>query len=1327
MSADDLQARLKALTPEQIRRLMARKRADTADAVAPAASTAADGSSPTSRAQERFWFLSRLYPDTPDYNIPLAVLIDGRGVDRAALQRNLDAVVAGQEIFRTTFHARDAGVVQIVHPSLSLPLDYEDCVADYASEGDAFVERVALAHGRVVFRTDSLPLLAVKLLRLAPARHLLLLNIHHLISDGWSNSLLSQSLATPGGAPPPPPPPRQYREFVAHEQAWLRGEECRAQLAFWQDLLRDAPPPVAFAQRDDDAAVNAAGLVTRELPDALCERIAQFCSTHGRTQFQYYMSCFALLMTRYANVDDLVIGTPAANRNRPSFMHTCGLFINTLPLRFRIDCSHSFADVLASGARLIEECLAHQELPYAELVKHVQVRRALNENPLFNVHFAFQYFPHQKASDDFRLLAIDHGYGKFDLNAFVELSGAGNRLSLNYRRRALGRAEAERLADDYMHVLEYGLHAPAGALRDHEFLPPTSLSQLAGPAMARTRGNWFALFEAAARRHPRRIACADAHGTLDYAALDSLVARASATLAAHGVSRGDRVLLRAPRDRHYVVGLLACLRLGAAYVPLAQDAPQALLDAVEQDAGTRLVLGAPRVGHLPQLTFEALLAESPVDVAAAVAVAADEAAYVVHTSGSTGAPKGVVVTHEGLINYTLALLERLDDPTLASYAHLSALDADLGNTAIFPALASGAALLLPDAAALLDPALLAAFLARHPADVAKVVPSHLRALRAHLRQILPRRVLICGGESLSADLVGAIRACVPTLRIVNHYGPAETTIGVLMHDAGVDARDPLPLGTPLANTRIHLLDRHGRAVPRGVIGEIGIAGTGLAAGYLAQPELTAQRFRASPLEGGARVYRSGDLATIDQDGAVVFLGRGDNRIKVSGVMVQPEAMAALLLQHAAVAAAHVWAQDDADGNARLVAAVVPGAAVERNVLREHLLRHYKPAQCPVLVLLPALPLNANGKVDQHALRRACAGQDGRMPSNLPRDTVELTLQRLFEQALGLRAAPLDASFFDLGGTSLQAIALIARINSAFALELPIAALFEAGSVQSLAEVVRCKDRGARATPLVTLADEGQDLLVVWVHPAGGNAICYLPVARHLAARCASVAFMALGRDADADIPALARDYHRQLESHYATRRVVLAGWSMGALIAHEMAVLAAEEGRAVPLVLLDQPVPDPAAPPLGYDARVAQYLEKVEVFAGRRIGGHRSADGGLELERLLHAFQRLDLLPADTGVAAFSAFLDLLVHHNAIVSAFRPRVVHAPSLLLRAREQVHLGHGGAAAAGIADFGWSAHCTQLDIGEAAGNHMTMLATAHAAALAAALDAWLAQQP
>ena len=1326
MSADDLQARLKALTPEQIRRLMAKKRADAADVVAPTASTAADGSAPVSSAQERFWFLSRLYPDTPDYNIPLAVLIDGPGVDRATLQRNLDAVVAGHEVFRTTFHARDAGVVQIVHPSLAVAVDDQDCTAEYAADGDGFVERAALDHGRMVFRTDRLPLFSVKLLRLAPTRHLLLLNIHHLISDGWSNSLLSQSLATPASAPPPAAPARQYRDFVAHEQAWLQGEECRAQLAYWQGLLRDAPPPVAFTQRDAAAAVNASGLVTRELPGGLCERIAQFCSAQGRTQFQYYMSCFALLMTRHASVDDLVIGTPVANRNRAPFMHTCGLFINTLPLRFRIDCAQSFADALANGARLIEDCLARQELPYAELVKHVEVRRALNENPLFNVHFAFQYFPHQKASDDFRLLAVDHGYGKFDLNAFVELSGAGNRLSLNHRLRALARADAERLADDYVHVLEYGLRAPAGALRDHEFLPRTSLSHVAGPRVARPRGNWFALFEAAARRHPRHTACADAHGILDYAELEALVARACATLAAHGVSRGDRVLLRAPRDRHYLIGLLACLRLGAVYVPLAQDAPPALLDALERDAGNRLVLGAARIGRLPQLDFEALLAESPAVAAATATVNDGDAAYVVHTSGSTGLPKGVVVTHEGLVNYTLALLERLDDPALASYAHLSALDADLGNTAIFPALASGAALLLPDAAALLDPALLAGFFARHPADVAKVVPSYLRAMRAHLQQILPQRVLICGGESLGAELVAAIRACAPMLRIVNHYGPAETTIGVLMHDAGADTRDPLPLGTPLANTSIHLLDRHGRAVPRGVVGEIGIAGAGLAAGYLAQPGLTAQRFVATPLEDGARLYRSGDLATLDEDGAILFLGRDDNRVKISGVMLQPEAIAALLLQHPSVAAAHVWAQADADGNARLLAAVVLGEAVERGMLREHLLRHCKAAQCPALVVLPALPLNANGKIDLPALRRICTEQDAGLPTGLPRDTVELMLQDLFERALGLRSVPREASFFDLGGTSLQAIALIARINDSFALDLPISALFEGGSVQGLAEVVRRRGDGARARPLVALADEGQDDLLVWVHPAGGNALCYLPVARHLAARCASVAFMALGRQADADIPALARDYHRQLQSHYATRRVVLAGWSMGALIAHEMAVLAAAEGREVPLVLLDQPVPDPAAAPLDHDARVAQYLEKVEVFAGRRIGDQRGADGALDLERLLHAFQRLDLVPADTGVAAFGAFLDLLVHHNTIVSAFRPRLLHAPSLLLRAREQVRLKHQDTATAGVADFGWSACCTRLEIGEAEGNHMTMLGSAHAASLAATLDAWLARR-
>ncbi len=1322
---NDLQNRLKSLTPQQIRQLMAKK----AGAAAPAAmQAAADGSLPVSLGQERFWFLSQLYPDTPDYNIPLAVMINGVGVDLASLQRNLDAVLAGQEIFRTTFHGRDGGVVQIVHPTLNLAIDFDDRSQDYAADGDALVERVAVEHGAIRFQTDRLPLLAVKLVRLAPTRHLVMLNLHHLISDGWSASLLSQLLSLPGTEPVPAPPARQYRDFVAHEQAWRKSDDYRAQLAFWRDLLRDPPQPPTFAQRDRSAAANAGGFVAVDLPSALCDRIVRHCTTLGCTPFQYYVACYALLMTRYANVDDLVIGTPVANRNQTQFLKTCGLFINTLPLRFQIDPDASFAQALSGCADRVEACLARQELPYAELVKHVQVNRAINENPLFNLHFAFQYFPHLKSSDDFKLLAFDHGIGKFDLNCFVEISSAVRRVSLTYRRRVFDAIDAERLAADYLHVLALGLQAPEGALRNTEFLPSANLSRLAGPAATRPSGNWFTLFADAVRQWPGREACADADGSLSYAALDALVAQAACALAARGVQPGDRVVLRAPRDRRYVIGLLACLRLGAAYLPVAQEAPAALLAQIAQESGARLVLGEPGIDGLAHLSFADALAAPNAAIAPQPAGVDDaDAACVIYTSGSTGTPKGVVVTHGGLINYTFSLLERLDDAALASYAHLSALDADLGNTAIFAALASGAALLLPDTASLLDADRLAAFHARHPADVAKMVPSHLRAMRAHLPAILPRRVLICGGESLDAELVAAIRHASPALRIVNHYGPAETTIGVLTHEVPAGARDPIALGTPIANTRIYLLDRHGRATPRGIVGELGIAGAGLAAGYLGQPELTADRFAATPLESGARLYRSGDLAMLDADGAIIFLGRGDNRVKIAGVMVQPEDVAALLLRHPAVTAAHAWVQRGADGNARLMAAVVLCEEVALGVLREYLLGYYKPAQCPALVALPSLPLNANGKVDTHALRRAWEDQGtGALPA-LPRDPVELALQGLFQKTLEQSVVPLDVGFFDLGGTSLQAITLMGRINERFGLTLPIATLFEAGTVQSLAEAVRRRDDGASDVSLVTLSDSGQESLFVWVHPAGGNAMCYLPMARQLAPARASVAFNAMGHHADADIAALARDYHRQLAPLHASRRVVLAGWSMGALIAHEMAILAAQEGRIVPLVLFDQPVPDPAAESLSYEARVAQYLEKVAIFTGRAIGVHTRPDGSIDFDRILQAFQRLDLIPADTGVAAFRSFLDLLVHHNEIISAFRPGQYAGPTLLLRAREQAPLQHSPSKAAqSQADFGWSAYCTRLSLGEADGNHMTMLNSAHAPGLVATLDAWLAQQ-
>lgn len=1321
MSADELQAKLKALGPEQIRRLMAKRR----DGGAMQAERPAEYGQefPASLGQERFWFLSKLYPDTPDYNIPLAVLVDGDGVDAGVLQHNLNAVVAAHEIFRTTFHQQSAGVMQRVHPSLELEVELEDRSVDYAAEGEGLIERLAKAHGQRRFATDQLPLLAIALVRLSTSRHLLLLNIHHLISDGWSNSLLSRSLTVAPGASIPRPQ-RQYRDFVAHERTWLAGEECRRQLDFWLDVLRDAPsPPVFRAAAAADMAANAGGLFTIDLPQALCSRIASCCSALGRTQFQYYATCFALLLSRYAMVDDIVIGSPVANRSRPEFLQTCGLFINTLALRFRIDPARSFGQILAEGAAMIEACLARQELPYAELVKHIQVQRTLDENPLFNVQFAFQYFPHQKASADFRLLSVDHGVGKFDLGGYVEISGAGNRLSLAYRHRAFARVDVERIAADFMHVLEYGLQPEPGSLLANEFLPAASLAQLDGPSMQRPGGNWFGLFERQVERHADRPACIDEAGALDYATLDEMVERVAAALRGQGVQPGDRVLLRAPRNRHFLIGLLACLRTGAAYVPVAQDAPHAIERMLEHEAGARLVLGTPGIGALAQLSYESALACKPLTRVPPVEVADDDAAYVVFTSGSTGAPKGVVVTHAGLVNYTLSLLERLADPELASYAHLSALDADLGNTAIFPALASGAALLLPDAQTLLDAQRLGAFYLQHRVDVAKMVPSHLRVLRSRLREILPRRVLISGGEALDESLIAAIRACAPDLRIFNHYGPAETTIGVLMHELAIDAQTAPPLGTPIANTRVCVLDRHGRAAPRGSQGELAISGAGVARGYLGQVAADAPRFVSA--RDGTRQYLSGDRASLIDGAGFVFLGRGDNRAKVGGVMVQPEAIAGCLMRHPAVVAAQVWAEAGDDGNLRLQGAVVVREDVELRHLRAYLLQHFRPAQCPALVVLPSMPLNANGKLDSRALRRMCEGGGVRGGIDLPRDAVELELQRLFQQALGVAAVACEPTFFDLGGTSLQAIALIARVNEVYALELPVAVLFQSGSVRSLAEAVRRGGAAGRSdSPLVVLEDAGQDELMVWIHPAGGNALCYLPIARQLAPRRASIAFMGMPQGNGMQIAELARDYHERLAVHRGTRKVVLAGWSMGALIAHEMAAQAAAEGKPTALMMLDQPVPDIDAAKLDFDTRVEQYLRKVEIFAGQALRQPPASVRRSDAAWLLPEFQRLDLVPPDTQLAHFKAFLELLVHHNEIIAAFTPRVLHSPALLLRAREQVAL-QGTAPVE--TDFGWSSFCTALDVAQARGNHMTMLQASNAASLAVEIECWLAALP
>ncbi len=1064
---------------------------------------------PLSFAQQRLWFWERLEPGTSVYNIHTALHCDG-SLDVGALVRSFEALVARHEALRTTFVEEGDQVLQVIAPALGLEVPIVDLRGLSEEARAAEARRIAEEEGRRPFNLEEGPLLRARLLRLGEREHVITLTVHHSVFDAWSLGLLIRELAelytafVSGRRPRLPELTMQYADFARWQHERLQGELLEAELAHWHAQLEGAPPALELpTDRLRPAVQSYEGaslpmVLSRELTAALKE----FGRQEGATLFMVLLAGFQALLARHSGQDDIVVGTPIAGRNRVELEGIIGFFINTLALRTRLSGDPTFRELLGRVREVTLAAYAHQDVPFDKLVEALAPPRDRSRSPLFQVLLILQNAPVPELALPgglkLRPFVPPEEAAKFDLSLSFTETADGLEGVLRYATALFDPQSVRRLIDHLRVLLEAAAANPDQRLSAVSLLPADDLRELKqlelGSREPPAPGSILERFRAWVDRTPAAPAAMTGERTVSYGALAHQAHAVAHELARRGVRRGTPVAVFLPRSPELLATLLGVLEAGGAYVPLDPGYPPERVAYMLSDARPLAVVteGARR-DQLPEAwRGEPVLIEALASASGGPLLEAgprgEDVSHLVYTSGSTGAPKGIIGHHAGILNYVdyLERTYRFGPSDVALQLATASFDASLRDM-LAPVL-MGAPVLFVGSGQGRDPEELLAAIEHHRVTLLpSVVPSLLRLLvaaaSARPRELGTVRLILCSGERLLATDIERARATFgAAVQIVNQYGPTECTMTSTYHVASArDEAGVVPAGRPINNAEVVLLDGRGERVPRGIVGQIHIGGLGVTHGYLGRPDLTADRFVPHPdaARPGARLYATGDYGRWRSEGTLEFIGRRDDQVKVRGNRVELGEIESTLTRHPGVRAAAVIAVPEADGGARLVACFVASDALTPTDVE---LTAFLAARLPEPMLpsaflpLPALPRTPNGKVDRAALLPAAAaarrrgGADGTSAAQAPRTPTEEILAGLWAQLLNVERVGIRDSFFDLGGHSLLATQAVSRVRAVLGVDLPLRELFAHPTVEALAAridaLARSMQAGVSQPPLV---------------------------------------------------------------------------------------------------------------------------------------------------------------------------------------------------------------------------------------------------------------------
>ncbi|MGW3269754.1 non-ribosomal peptide synthetase, partial [Streptomyces sp. NPDC001056] len=1187
---------------------------------------------PLSAAQRRLWFLAQMEGSSATYNSPLALRLTGR-LNLPALRAALSDVVDRHEALRTVFPEQDGEPFQRVLPAAEAVPELEVTAAD--EQGLAQALEAAAGH-HFDLATDLL--LRARLFTLAEDESVLLLLKHHMVSDGWSNGVLIRDLSTAYAArcreqaPVWERLPVHYADYALWQREML-GEEgdpdsvLNRQSAFWRQALAGAPELLELPTDRPRPAVSGYGgaAVPFTIDAELHTRLTEVAKARGCTLYMVLQAAFAALLTRLGAGTDIPIGSAVAGRGDDALTDLVGFFVNTLVLRTDTSGDPTFAELLDRVRESDLAAYAHQDLPFERLVEILNPPRSLSHHPLFQVMLVLQNNDQHDASLhdlDVHEVPIAQSSAKIDLALTVgEARGGGLAGALEYATDLFDQATAESVCQWLTSMLTALAHDPEGRISEADILTPRE--------RRRTLVEWNdtdrevpaatlpELFEARAAAVPDSVAVVHEDTELTYAELNARANRLAHHLIGCGIGPEDLVGLAMPRSAQMIVALLAVLKAGAAYLPIDTEYPPERIAFMLDDAAPVCVIttagtapGLPagaKVLALDDPSAEAALAAQPDtdpgdrDRRAPLSLA--NPAYVIYTSGSTGRPKGVTVTHRGIASLVANQADRYDIDPDSRVLQFASLSFDVTVSEYCLSLLSGARLVLPRATMYGDS--LSDFIRAHGVTHAHIPPAVLSSL-PHTR--LPDlRVLITGSEALSAELVAR---WAPGRRMVNAYGPTEATVDVAswIFEGLTEGEqvDDIPIGRPVPNTRVFVLDEKLRPVPVGVAGELYVFGAGLARGYLNRPGLTAGRFVANPFgPAGSRMYRTGDLVRWHAQGYLAFLGRVDDQVKVRGFRIEPGEIESVLLKDAEVGQAVAVVREDRPGDKRIVAYVVAaaGRAVDPAAVRERAAAMLPEYMVPsAVVVLEALPLTANRKLDR---RRLPAPDHSTAHGRAPRTEHEKALCALFAEVLGLEEVSVDDGFFDLGGHSLLATRLLSRIRAVLNVEISVRTLFQAPTVAALSRQLHLPPSGDALSPVLPLRSAGTRLPIFCVHPVGGTSWCYSGLLRHFGPDYPLYGIQARGLNEDSPLPRsieeMARNYVDEILAIQKNGPYRLVGWSLGGTAAHAMAIELQNRGHDVELLALLDSSPHPA-PLQGESARPEAVLKAIMEAFGAETG-----------------------------------------------------------------------------------------------------------------------------
>lgn len=1155
--------------------------------------------SPLSFAQQRLWFLEQLEPGSPVYHIPAAFRLQGV-VNTAVLEASLNQLAQRHESLRTVFVAEDGEPFQKILPEIRLPLE----LVDLSDISVAEVEKRLFAETQRPFDLQTGPLFRTTIFQLAEDEQIILFMMHHIISDGWSMGLLFKELTAVYNAnlqqksAALPDLPIQYADFAEWQRSWLTGDVLAEQLDFWKNHLHGAPALLELPL-DKPRPSHKTLLGKRQpvaLPKAVADGLQAVARQEGATLFMAALAAYKVLLYRYTGQENIVVGSPVANRNRSEIEGLLGFFVNTLPLRTEMGGAPSFRQLLRRVKEAALGAYDHQDVPFEKLVEELQPERSLNTNPIFQTLFALEAAVRSPLQLDGvvsgRSLEVDFGAAKFDLSLSLTAQDDGLVGSFIYNVDLFEPETLARMAGHFQ-TLAAGMAAnPDQPITTLPMLTEEEWRQLVQWNDTAVSYNHpvptvHQLFELQVEKTPDKLALVYEEEELTYRQLNEKANQLAHYLQKQGVGLETLVGISVERSPDMVVALLGILKAGGAYLPLDPTYPQERLAYMMADSGLKTLLVQEHLlPDLPETEAAVFLLDSDWDKMADEPISnpesgatPDNLAYVIYTSGSTGKPKGVLVTHRGIPNLAEAQIETFNLKPESRCLQFASFSFDASVSEVTTTLLAGATLVLAPQRSMMPGPALVHLLRDKEITVVTLPPSALAVMTPD--DLAGVKTIISAGEACSAEIVAR---WAPGRRFVNGYGPTEATVCTTMIILQDGERTP-PIGRPNNNFQVYVMDANQQPLPQGIPGELYIGSElALARGYLNRPELTAEKFVElsignRPSKTVNRFYRSGDLVKWLPDGSLAFLGRIDHQVKVRGFRIELGEIETALRRHTAVKEALVLAREDTPGDKRLVAYMLsangssPSIANLRRFLQETLPDYMVPNS---FMPLDAFPISPNGKVDRKALpapSQEIASRDNSYVA--PGTACETTLVDIWEEILNVKPIGIHDNFFTLGGHSLLATRLFAQIDKRIMKGLPITLLFQYPTVAQLAEVIDQKRPSDAWSALVPIKKGGTRPPFYCVHGGAGHVFNYQKLADYLSPDQPFYGVQPPGwtghRVEIPQVEELAALYVAEIRQFQPEGPYYLGGFCFGGMVVYEMARLLQEAGQEVALLALIEP------------------------------------------------------------------------------------------------------------------------------------------------------------